>query len=93
MRFEWAPRKNAVNRSKHGVSFETACCVFEDPFVLSYPYRIVGGEQRWQSVGMVGGVVLLLVVHTVPEAENEEIIRIISTRKTTRHERKQYEYV
>lgn len=91
MRFEWDPRKNAANRSKHGVSFETACRVFEDPLVLSYPDRIVGDQQRWQSIGLVDGVVLLLVAHTVIEAENEDVFRIISARKATRYEREQYE--
>ena len=91
LRFEWDPRKNAANRSKHGISFETACRVFEDPLVLSIPDRVEDGEQRWQSIGRVGGLVLLLVAHTVTKAENEEVIRIISARKATRHEREQYE--
>ena len=48
------------------------------------------GEERWQTVGMVAGVLLLLVAHTW-NIEGEEEIRIISARKATAHERNGYE--
>ena len=50
-------------------------------------------EQRWRTMGMVGTVVLI-VVHTWPGFDSEigdEVGRIISARKATRHERKAYE--
>ena len=56
--------------------------------------RIEGGEQRWQTLGLVGGVLLLLVAHTVQdEDENEvdEVIRIISARRADRKEKRRYE--
>ena len=53
--------------------------------------RIEGGEERWHALGMAADIVLLLVVHTYP-AEDDDIIRIVSARKATRHERRSYEH-
>src|SRR5437773_12153759 len=78
MRFEWDEEKSRSNRAKHRVSFETAALVFEDPRAISIQDRIVEGEQRWQTLGLVGGVVVLLVAHTYGEEKGEEVIRIIS---------------
>lgn len=91
MRFEWDEAKNDANRRKHGLSFETACRVFEDPLILSKPERIVDSEQRWQTIGEIAGVALVLVAHAVREGQNDEVIRIISARRATRHERKKYQ--
>jgi uncharacterized protein (DUF4415 family) len=57
--------------------------VFADPLALSKMDRVEDGEQRWQTVGMVGGTVILLVAHTVHDREGEEVIRIISARKAS----------
>ncbi len=51
---------------------------------------MVGGEERWHTLGLIEEVVLL-VTHTVQEEEGEEVIRIISARKATAHERRHYE--
>ena len=91
MRFEWDEEKSRSNRAKHRVSFETAALVFEDPRAISIQDRIVEGEQRWQTLGLVGGVVVLLVAHTYGEEKGEEVIRIISARKATPRERMFYE--
>ena len=90
-KFEWDENKNVINRNKHGVDFQTASFVFDDPNFLSEQDRVVDGEERWQTIGMVGGLVILMVAHTVREDENTEIIRIISARKATPKERKHYE--
>ena len=94
-RFTWDETKNLSNRKKHGVSFEEAARVFFDPLHLSIQDRIEDGEQRWQTLGLAGGVTILLVAHTVtedgPENELVEVIRIISPRRATRAERKRYE--
>jgi len=76
---------------KHKVSFEAASLVFDDPLHVSRLERVVGGEERWQTVGMVGGAVLLLVAHTWQDAGRETVIRIVSARKADKHERKRYE--
>ncbi len=90
MRIEWDEKKNRANQRKHGVSFELAQEVFDDPLALSKPEQVVGGEERWHTLGLVEEVVLL-VTHTVQEEEGEEVIRIISARKATAHERRHYE--
>jgi uncharacterized DUF497 family protein len=52
MRYEWDENKNERNLEKHGLSFETASLVFDDPNALSIPDRIENGEERWQTIGM-----------------------------------------
>jgi uncharacterized DUF497 family protein len=91
MVFDWDERKNQANRAKHRVSFEAATLVFEDPHAVGVPDRVEEGEERWQTVGMAAGVVLLQVAHTYREKGGEEYIRIISARKATPQERKIYE--
>jgi len=88
----WDEKKSRANLKKHGVSFEAAQLVFEDPLHMSRQDRVEGRELRWQTLGMACGVVLLLVAHTWSETETgEEHIRIISARRATRIERKVYE--
>ena len=91
MRIIWDQNKNQSNKVKHKVSFELASLVFEDPFQLSILERIENGEERWQTMGIVGSVVVLLVAHTFLEEEGEEVVRIISARKATGKERQSYE--
>jgi len=92
IRFEWDAVKAASNFSKHKVSFETATRVFADPFLLTQQDRIENGEQRWQSIGIVDGQVVLLVAHTVGEDDDGiEVLRIISARRADPKERKRYE--
>jgi uncharacterized DUF497 family protein len=91
LRYEWDPHKDRINRIKHGVSFDTACLVFDDPAHISIQDRHEQGEERWQTLGSIGGVVVLLVAHTYRESADEEVIRIISARKATRRERQRYE--
>lgn len=87
----WDEAKNAANLRKHGVRFEVAQLVFDDPLHISRQDRVENGEPRWQTLGMAGGIVLLLVAHTWRDAENGEHIRIISARCATKLERKIYE--
>jgi uncharacterized protein len=89
MRFEWDQEKDRNNRVKHRVSFETAAKVFLDPFHLSRQDRFVGGEERWQTLGLVNGILILMVAHQMDE--EGDTIRIISARRATRRERMQYE--
>lgn len=88
----WDEKKSQANLKKHGVGFEAAQLVFDDPLHVSRQDRIEAGEIRWQTLGMADGVVLLLVAHTWHETETgEEHIRIISARRATKLERKFYE--
>ncbi|KMV09207.1 hypothetical protein AB988_4359 [Acinetobacter baumannii] len=63
--FEWDEAKNRKNQKKHDISFETASLVFEDPLRISIQDRYTNGEERWQTIGRVKGVLMLLVAHTI----------------------------
>ena len=92
MRWTWRDAKNRTNKRNHGLSFETARLVFDDPLALSRPDPHPDGD-RWQTIGLAGGVVLF-VVHTGPETDDEtgeEMGRIVSARRATMHERRAYE--
>jgi uncharacterized DUF497 family protein len=90
MLFEWDAGKDRSNRRKHsGLDFETAALVFADSNCRSRIERIVGHEVRWQTVGLVGGQ-LLIVAHTWEEQNGEEIVRIISARKASKSEGRGY---
>ena len=90
MRWIWSDKKNRTNKIDHGVSFETAQLVFDDPFALTQHDPHPDGD-RWQTVGRIGAATVF-VVHTWPdEIDGEEVGRIISARKATSHERRAYE--
>jgi uncharacterized DUF497 family protein len=89
--FEFDPAKAAINLAKHGVSFDLAKAVWDDPLHVIIADRVTDGERRYHAIGMVGQVVVLVVVHMYPEGEQADRIRIIGARRATRHERKRYE--
>ncbi|PLR20763.1 hypothetical protein PZBJ_19125 [Pantoea endophytica] len=91
LEFEWDLSKAESNHRKHGIRFEIAVRVFDDPFHLSSQGRCENGEYRWQSIGNVMGHIIILVAHTVRFEQGTEIIRIISARPATRNERRRYE--
>ena len=85
--FEWDTQKATANLAKHGVSFYTARSVFDDPFAVDIEDRSADyGEIRRRIIGLGNGLVL-----TVIYTERDETIRIISARKATRAERKEYD--
>ena len=63
----------------------------DDPEFVMYLDRDADGEVRWHTIGRVAGVLVLLVAHTFEEEDQEEIVRIISAREVTAHERRLYE--
>jgi uncharacterized DUF497 family protein len=87
-RFEWDARKAKANRAKHGVAFDEAATVFGDPLgrIADDPRRSEG-EERHVLLGESDRRRLLVVMFT----ERGEVIRLISARKATRRERKEYE--
>lgn len=87
--FEWDPRKAKSNNAKHGVSFEEASTVFGDLLSLTIadPSHAQRAEDRFVTIGSSYLGRLLIVVHR----DKDENIRIISARKATRRERKDYE--
>jgi uncharacterized DUF497 family protein len=91
MRFEWDVAKNRANQNKHGIDFETAVHVFNDPNHLLIKDRIdEKGEQRWHALGVTGDVPLLVVHVYRSTHDGEEIIRIISARKANQRESRRY---
>ena len=91
--FEWDPSKAQRNLDKHGVSIRRAASVFRDPNALSkYDEEHSDEEDRWVTLGLDEGDVLLVVHHTFREEdEQKSTIRIISARKATKREKKQYQ--
>ncbi|KAB8319571.1 BrnT family toxin [Tolypothrix campylonemoides VB511288] len=88
MQFEWNKNKAASNLSKHGVSFEEAKTVFDDPlYVDFYDPDHSEDEERYLIVGKSNRERLLIVSYT----ERGDSIRLISAREVTRTEREAYE--
>jgi uncharacterized DUF497 family protein len=88
MRFEWNENKAASNLSKHGVSFEEAKTVFDDPLYIDfYDPDHSENEERYLIVGESNRGRLLIVSYT----ERGDSIRLISAREVTRTEREAYE--
>jgi uncharacterized protein len=91
MKISWDETKSQSNLAKHGVSFDRAKLVFDDPYQLTQSDPCEA-EERWRTLGLVNGAVILIVIHTAREYEyGEEEIRIISPRKATTVERRAYE--
>jgi uncharacterized DUF497 family protein len=91
MEFEWDQAKNLANYAKHEISFELASKVFDDPLAAYIFDRVVDGEERWHAVGQVLNLPLIVVVYTYRDRGGREIIRIISARQASSHERRRYE--
>ena len=90
--FEWDPTKAKANLQKHKVSFERASEAFVDPFMLSiFDDTHSSQEDRWITLGKDRNDVTIVVIHTFREIdEGTSTIRIISARRATRREEKQY---
>jgi len=86
------PEKEQSNIKKHGLDFSFAAAVFADPLAVTIFDRVADGEERWHTIGVVGGgFKVLLLVHTFPEYDNEDRVHVIGLREATSHERKRYE--
>ena len=92
MKFEWNEIKNIANIDKHGISFEEAKDVFEDPLHISkLDFRFNYFEERWITIGSSKKTKILVVANLFFTNDGEEIIRIISARKANKKEREYYE--
>ena len=91
-KFEWDTQKAKENFKKHKVTFERTTETFLDPFMLSiFDAKHSKVEDRWITIGKDRNDVALVVVHTFREMDsNTCTIRIISARKATKNEIKQY---
>jgi len=88
--FEWDPEKARSNHAKHGIAFDEAKRVWDDPGLVVYVDRDIGHERRWRAIGAVGFVTILFVVFVYRGPLDEERVRIISARRATPRERKDY---
>lgn len=88
MEFVWDDDKAKSNRTKHGVSFEEAKAVFVDPLYIVFedPDHSIG-ERRYIIMGESNQRRLLVVGYT----DEEDLVRVITARPATRHERRAYE--
>jgi uncharacterized DUF497 family protein len=85
MNVTWYPAKNRSNERKHGISFEDARAVFQDPDRIEVLDDRDYGEERWVTIGMSGRI-LVYVVYT----ERRGGIRLISARKADRDDETDY---
>lgn len=90
--FDWNPNKARANLKKHRIGFEQASTIFLDPRMISVlDTEHSEHEDRWATIGIDRNGVLLVVVHTFQQLDADSCkIRIISARKATRKESKQY---
>jgi len=88
IRFEWDESKNKSNRTKHGIWFEEAQSVFDDPLGRLFVDDAMD-EDRFILVGTSSSSSLLVIVHGY--RDQDTVIRIISARKATKRERTFYE--
>ena len=89
IQFEWDENKNSINKKKHNISFEEAMTVFYDKEALVIEDAGHSeSEERFIILGLSTSLRLLVVCHCYRESET--VIRIISARKTTKHESIQY---
>lgn len=91
--FEWDPHKAKHNLRKHKVSFERAAGIFLDPLAISiYDEEHSSDEDRWITIGKDRTNNILVVIHTFHEENIDNCkVRVISARKATKKEIKQYE--
>ncbi len=90
MRISKDTDKELINLKKHKFDFSFAELIFNDPLAITVFDRHENGEDRWHTFSMVDHI-LLLVVHTYPDPNDDELIRVIGLRKATSRERKLYE--
>lgn len=90
--FEWDPKKAKDSIKRHKISFERGAGVFLDPGAITiFDKEHSESEDRWATMGIDRIGTLLVVVHTFQQInKNRYKIRIISARKATRREAKQY---
>ena len=86
---DWDPVKNRESLRKHGVRFETASLVFEDPWIVSRKdISHDDAEDRFNALGEITPGVILFVVFKWRQRDEDEIIRLISARAASQHEKR-----
>ena len=90
MKCIWDPKKNEINKRRHGLSFELAELVFDDPHAMTFDdYIDKQGDQRYQTIATYEGV-LFQIGHLYVEIDGVEMPRLLSFRKATNYEQELY---
>jgi uncharacterized DUF497 family protein len=87
MNFGWDEAKRQENITKHGIDFVDVPAVFDGPMLVRLDTRRDHGEDRWIGVGLLRSLVTVVVY---VEWEDEETTRIVSARRGTRHESREF---
>ena len=91
-RYDWDEDKALANERKHGIAFALATDVFRDPLrVTSHDIDHANSEDRWTVVGLTKSGTLVVVICAIDDREDYECVRMISARKATMRERREYE--
>ncbi len=86
----WNDVKNEINQRRHGISFETAWLVFDDPFAVTVEdYVDDNGEMRYQTLGLIEGV-MIFVAHVLRVIDGDEEPWLINARKAVNYEENYY---
>ncbi len=88
---EWDEEKAAENQTKHRIGFEAASSVFDDPFSIIGENLEFEGEQRFEAIGAMRSGPIVHVTYLEWVEEQDTIARMISARKATPRERRNYE--
>ncbi len=89
MKFEWDDDKNETNIKKHGIDFCDIHEMFDHPILISPDLKSEYGEDRWIGIGQLRMIVAVIIFIE----RHKDTIRIISARKATKQERKEYEKI
>jgi uncharacterized DUF497 family protein len=86
--FIWDEPKDTINRKKHGLSFQEASVVFDDPYLMEFydEAHSTWDEDRYFAIGLMGGKEVLFIVYT----ERDDEIRLITARKAEPIEEEAY---
>ena len=87
MQFEWNEAKNLDNIRKHDIDFVDVPEMFDSPMLIELDNRFDYDEDRWFGIGFLGNGVAIVVW---TERQND-VIRIISSRRANRYERQRLE--
>lgn len=90
---EWDSEKDIINRSKHGLSFETASKVFCDPWFVEIPDDIHSTleEEHFQGFGTINGIAIVTIFYSERCSDGKLRHRLISARRLDSLEKKAYE--
>jgi uncharacterized DUF497 family protein len=86
MEFEWDSNKAALNGQKHQITFDEAAEIFRYPIYEMLDSRLDYGEERFIAIDRNQQFIFLTVVYTL----KDDLIRIISARRSTKKEKELY---